>query len=547
MKFSEVLAQTIAWLQREERISYRALKREFALDDETLEDLKAELIEVKQLASDKDGKMLVWVGKGINGETAKRINGDSEGETAKGGNGERGEDAGPRTSDVGRSAAERRQLTVLFCDLVGSTALSTQLDPEDLRAVVQYYQQTCAEVIQRHDGHIAQYLGDGLLVYFGYPVAHEDDARRAVRVGLEIINALRQEATSPSLESGEEILPSPPLPKEGTQKPPLTKGAALSAGGLSGEEEWRQLQVRIGIHSGLVVIGDIGTSDRTEQLALGETPNIAARIQGLAEPNTVMISAATQRLIDGQFDSQPFGSHVLKGIDTPIAVYQVQSERQSASPLAGKTTLTPLIGREQEVGLLIDRWEQAKEGRGQVVLLSENGKPGVLRCVALVARVSGPGAQEGRRSSTVFPWIISPIQLGRSFDIQWLGSSLPSRGRGNSEATDRSFGSKSRSRLSRFVSAQYGLSGGHLDSSATDRSRDEENPRSALQYGGYRVTIDAINLSHVPSRRPSGAEANLKGIIGRYSRLEISGTEWRTLLRAGAVSPQRRTHAAKRG
>jgi hypothetical protein len=122
-------------------------------------------------------------------------------------------------------------------------------------------------------------------------------------------------------------------------------------------------------------VGDIGTSGRTEQLALGETPNIAARIQGLAEPNTVIISAATQRLIEGQFECQPFGSHLVKGIDAPIAVYHVQSEWQTLSPLAGRTTLTPLVGREQEVGLLYDRWEQVKEGRGQVVLLS--GEPGI--------------------------------------------------------------------------------------------------------------------------------------------------------------------------
>jgi class 3 adenylate cyclase len=225
----------------------------------------------------------------------------------------------------------------MFCDLVGSTALSTQLDPEDLRTVVQQYQQTCATVIQRHDGYIAQYLGDGLLVYFGYPTAHEDDARRAVRTGLEIVTALRE-------PSGRTPYGVP-------------------------------LHVRIGMHSGLVVIGDMGTSGRTEQLALGETPNIAARIQGVAEPNTVLISAVTQRLVEEQFESQPFGSHMLKGIDTPMTLYHVQSERQSAAPMAGKTTLTPLVGREQEVGLLLDRWEQAKEGRGQIVLLS--GEPGI--------------------------------------------------------------------------------------------------------------------------------------------------------------------------
>ena len=238
------------------------------------------------------------------------------------------------------TVTERRQLTVMFCDLVGSTALSTQLDPEDLREVVRQYQQTCADVIQRHEGYIAQYLGDGLLVYFGYPTAHEDEARRAVRAGLEIVEAIREPVT-----------------------------------GNGGQTRRQPLQVRIGIHTGLVVIGEIGSNEKREMLALGETPNLAARIQGLAEPNTILISAATQRLVEGQFECQPFGSHLVKGIATPIAVYHVQSERQSASLLTSKTTLTPLVGRDQEVGLLFDRWEQTKEGRGQVVLLS--GEPGI--------------------------------------------------------------------------------------------------------------------------------------------------------------------------
>lgn len=237
-------------------------------------------------------------------------------------------------------SAERRQLTVMFCDLVGSTALSARLDPEDLREVVRTYQQTCAEVIRRHEGYIAQYLGDGLLIYFGYPTAHEDDARRAVRAGLEIVEAIGLQGT-----------------------------------GDGGQARQQPLQVRIGIHTGLVVIGTIGTEGKSEQLALGETPNLAARIQALAEPNTVIISAATQRLIEGQFECQPFGSHLVKGIDAPLAVYHVQGERQSGNHLEGKTILTPLVGREQEVGLLFDRWEQVKEGRGQVVLLS--GEPGI--------------------------------------------------------------------------------------------------------------------------------------------------------------------------
>ena len=151
MKFSEVVAQTLAWLQREGRVSYRALKREFDLDDEFLEDVKVEIIEAKRLAIDENGKVLVWVGGGKL-ETENRGNGESEKEKPQ--------DFGPRTSDTGPSSAERRQLTVMFCDLVGSTALSAQLDPEELREVVRSYQETCTEVIRRYDGHIAQHLGD---------------------------------------------------------------------------------------------------------------------------------------------------------------------------------------------------------------------------------------------------------------------------------------------------------------------------------------------------------------------------------------------------
>src|SRR5262249_53071849 len=153
-------------------------------------------------------------------------------------------------------------------------------------------------------------------------------ARRAVRTGLEIVEALKKQTKA------------------------------------------QPLQVRIGIHTGLVVVGDIGAGSRREQLALGETPNLAARLQGLAEPNTVIISAAAQRLIEGQFESQPLGSHRVKGIATPLALYHAQREMPNASPLVARTALTPLVGRDQEVGLLLDRWEQVKEGRGQVVLLS---------------------------------------------------------------------------------------------------------------------------------------------------------------------------------
>src|SRR4029453_2505557 len=186
--------------------------------------------------------------------------------------------------------AERRQLTVLFCDLVDSTVLAGQLDPEELREVVRAYQETCAKVIARFEGHIAQYLGDGLLVYFGYPLAHEDDAQRAVRAGIGMIEALGQLNTRLEQE----------------------RGVHLAA--------------RLGIHTGMVVVGDVGGGTRQEQLALGETPNLAARLQGLAVPNTVVISAATFQLLGGFFACQSLGASLLKGFAQPLEVYHVLYE-----------------------------------------------------------------------------------------------------------------------------------------------------------------------------------------------------------------------------
>jgi len=242
----------------------------------------------------------------------------------------------------------------MFCDLVGSTALSAQLDPEELREVVRAYQETCTEVIRRYEGQIAQHLGDGLLVYFGYPAAHEDDAARAVRAGLEIIAALQRKVSSP-----------------------------LRGAGVVGATGRSPLQVRIGVHTGLVVVGEIGSSEKREMLALGETPNLAARLQALAEPDTVVISAATQRLTAGLFTHRSLGLHEAKGLTTPLEVYQVvgESGAQSRFEVAVRTGLIPLVGRSEELGALLKRWEQAKAGEGQVVLLSGEAGIGKSRLV----------------------------------------------------------------------------------------------------------------------------------------------------------------------
>src|SRR5919199_5497223 len=229
MTFEEILDQAIAMLQRRGRVSYRALQRQFHLDAAYLQDPTAEIIEVLQLAVDQDHTMLVWTGgpsasDPLSPPTPSMPPSDAQ--------------EFPPTSLAHVSSArhapeaERRQLTVLFCDVVGSTALSAQLDPEELREVVRAYQATCAQVIARFDGHIAQYLGDGLLVYFGYPRAHEDDAQRAVRTGLGIVEALGQLTTRLERERGV------------------------------------HLAVRLGIHTGLVVMGAMGEGARQEHLAL---------------------------------------------------------------------------------------------------------------------------------------------------------------------------------------------------------------------------------------------------------------------------------------
>lgn len=244
--------------------------------------------------------------------------------------------------------AERRQLTVMFCDLVGSTELSERLDPEDLRDVLSAYQKTCAVVIDRYEGHIAKYIGDGLLVYFSYPHAHEDDARRAVHAGLDIVDAV----------------------------------ARLSHGLQS--EMSIELRVHLGIHTGLVVAGEMGAGEAREVLAIvGETPNIAARLEGLAEPNTVLISKSTRRLVEGLFVCDDLGPQHLKGLSKTMAVYRVrkQSEAPSRFEAAVRRGLTPLIGREPEIGLLVNRWAQAKDGESQVVLLSGDAGVGKSRIV----------------------------------------------------------------------------------------------------------------------------------------------------------------------
>jgi class 3 adenylate cyclase/predicted ATPase len=237
-----------------------------------------------------------------------------------------------------RVEAERRQLTVMFVDLVGSTELAARLDPEDMSRVIRAYQECCTQAVERWDGHVAKYMGDGVLGYFGWPQAHEDEAERAVRAGLAITTAIRQ-LTNPG-------------------------GEPLAA--------------RIGIATGLVMVGElIGEGAAQEQAVVGETPNLAARLQTLAAPGSVVISQATRRLVGGLFELDDLGPQRLKGFAEPLSAWRVEGEGRAEGrfeALHGER-LTPLVGREHELGILLERWAWAEDGDGQVVLLT--GEPGI--------------------------------------------------------------------------------------------------------------------------------------------------------------------------
>jgi predicted ATPase/class 3 adenylate cyclase len=344
--FSQTLTLVAGLLCLGKRISYRRLRKEFGLDDETLEDVRHELI-VMRLAVDEGGQGLAFVG------TAPFETGNAppvsvapvaapivlspawSASVAT---------LGPSAAAAVAPEAERRQLTVMFCDLVGSTALSTAIDPEDLRDVIASFQTRCSAAIRRYDGFVAKYMGDGILV----PRAHEDEAERSVRAGLDIVDAVAE------LNAG---VPRPP--------------------GV-------ELAVRIGVATGPVIVGDqIGEGTASETAVVGETPNLAARLQALAQPNRIVVSAATRAMLGDHFNLEDLGAWVLKGFADPIPVWRVLSARDVESRFAATRTGSgaPLVGRQEEMGLLLRAWGGSCHGRGQVVLIQGEAGVGKSRLV----------------------------------------------------------------------------------------------------------------------------------------------------------------------
>jgi class 3 adenylate cyclase len=339
VKFARVLKELLWCLVTEGGISYRRIKLSFGLDDDAVEEIRRELIGIKRLAVDVDGELLVWAPEGRPALLERTAL--SQPLPAL----RHAERQPPSAADRDLPGAERRHLTVMFCDLAGSTHLSTRLDPEDMSDVIRAYQEAVSEAVRRFDGYIAKFMGDGVLIYFGYPNAQEKDAERAVRTGLAILDAL----------------------------------PALNAG-ISGGNGTR-FAVRIGIASGLVVVGEtIGKGAAREQTVVGDTPNLAARLQALSGPDAILISAATHDLVGDIFACEGLGAHALKGIAEPVQVWRVAGlrEEEEEEDAEFETTAAdfPLVGRDEEVGLLRRAWQQTKEeGHGQVVFVS--GEAGI--------------------------------------------------------------------------------------------------------------------------------------------------------------------------
>jgi class 3 adenylate cyclase/predicted ATPase len=379
MKLQPILAQTVWLLLTEGRVSYDRLRLEFELDDQAIEAIRKELIQVKKFAVDKNGEFLLWAGAQQPSATANLQPTDTLASPQLTPLASHGEAPLPRIkgtrlvpSDTmalapapqAPSDAERRPLTVMFCDLADSTALSTKLDPEDLQDIIRAYQEGCTALIKEYEGYVAKYMGDGILVYFGYPVSLERNAERAVRSAVAIVEIMAGLNHTIGCDKGVDIA------------------------------------VRIGISTGTVVVGEIvGEGLAQERTVIGEAPNIAARLQGIAARNGVVIGALTKELAGAVFAYEDLGPKELKGITGAVLAWAVTGLKREtvavsdAAEIRNAAEVAQLVGRDEETGLLRRAWHSTKEERrGQVVTIS--GEAGIGKSVlvdGLTAEVRGEG------------------------------------------------------------------------------------------------------------------------------------------------------------
>ena len=358
MKFSEVVAQTLAWLQREGRVSYRALRLEFDLNNDVFDALKEELIEVKELAVDKDGKILVWAGKdslesSVQSRESARVQGPkSKVQSQKDqplvpSNQPPISYAPPHLAERIRAAAltegERKTITALFADLKGSTALIEGIDPEEARAIIDPALQLMMDAVHRYEGYVAQALGDGIFALFGAPIAHEDHPRRALYAALRMQEEMRR--------YGDTL---------------RTKG-------------YPPLLMRVGVNTGEVVLRSIRKDDlHADYVPVGHSTNLAARMEQLAAPGSILVTAYTQKLTDGYFAFKDLGKTQIKGVEEPLNVYEVTGAgplRTRLQVSAARRGLTRFVGRQREMEQLRYALTQAQAGHGQIVGVM--GEPGL--------------------------------------------------------------------------------------------------------------------------------------------------------------------------
>ena len=358
MDFTRVLQATIGILVLEGRVSYRRLQAEFGLSEAQLAAIKIEVTEVRPLAVDQDGRFLAWVGSGSPDAFSVKSGSANGMQVAA----QQPSQNDPTTESI-ENEAERRPLTVMFCDLADSTELSVRHDPEELQDVIGAYRECCSDIIREYEGYIAKYMGDGILVYFGYPKSSEHNADRAIRTGLAIVEAM----------------------------------ADLNLG--LGRETGIEFAVRIGIATGQVVVGElVGEGLAQERTVIGEAPNVAARLQSVAPRNGIVIGRRTKDVAGDVFLYEDLGEHELKGLAGPIRTFGVIGLRTEAveDEAGGKGSITVppvLIGRDEEIGLLRRAWQSTKdEGRGRIVVIS--GEPGIgkttlINTLRTLARAEG--------------------------------------------------------------------------------------------------------------------------------------------------------------